>query len=75
MSRSRRKSKIRGITTAESEKKDKQEANRKYRRKTKQIVKNGDDEFPEIREMSDIWGFEKDGKIYDENMSDKNLRK
>jgi hypothetical protein len=49
MSRSTKKSKIRGITTASSEKKDKQEANRKYRRITKLNAKKGNEEFPEIR--------------------------
>ncbi len=75
MSRSVKKTKIRGITTASSEKKDKQEANRKLRRKVNQMVKKGDDKFPVIRENSNVWGFAKDGKIYESNMDESVLRK
>ena len=75
MSRSKKKTKIRGVTTADSEKKDKQDANRKFRRIVKQKVKKGEDKFPEIRETSNIWSFDKDGKIYDKDMDDKDLRK
>jgi hypothetical protein len=75
MSRSRKKSKIRGITTADSEKKDKQDANRKFRRLTKQKAKKGDEDFPDVREISNVWSFDKDGKIYDKDLTDKDLRK
>jgi len=75
MSRSRKKTKIHGITTARSEKQDKRIANRRYRRTVKPKVKAGDVILPEIREISDIWLFEKDGKTYYKNMSDKDLRK
>lgn len=75
MSRSEKKTKIRGITTAKSEKENKQDANRKYRRIVKQKVKSKDSELPEIREISNVWSFDKDGKIYDPKMTDKDLRK
>ena len=75
MSRSRRKNKIHAITTADSEKENKREANRRFRRVVKQKVKLGDSDFPSPREMSDVWGFEKDGKIYDPKMDDKEMRK
>ena len=75
MSNSKKKTKIRGNTTAESEKADKQAANRKYRRIVKQKVKKGDENIPKIRETSNVWSFDKDGKIYDSNMKDKDLRK
>jgi hypothetical protein len=75
MSRSVKKTKIRGITTATTEKKDKQDANRKYRRITKQKVKNDNEVLPEIREISNVWSFNKDGKIYDSKMTDKDLKK
>ena len=75
MSRSEKKNKIRGITTAKSEKENKQEANRKYRRIIKQKVKSNESELPEIREISNVWSFDKDGKIYDSEMSEKDLRK
>ena len=75
MSRSEKKNKIRGITTAKSEKENKQEANRKYRRIIKQKVKCNESELPEIREISNVWSFDKDGKIYDYEMSERDLRK
>ena len=75
MSRSEKKNKIRGITTAKSEKENKQEANRKYRRIIKQKVKSNESELPEIREISNVWSFDKDGKKYDAKMTDKDLRK
>lgn len=64
MSRSRRKTPITGITIAETEKQDKRLANRNFRRKTK-ICLALDKEPPyTIRETSDIWCFDKDGKQY-----------
>jgi len=75
MSRSKKKSKITGITTAKSEKADKQEANRRLRRKTKEAVKQGKDELPKLKETSNIWSFSKDGKKYDKEMSEKEMRK
>lgn len=75
MSRSRNKLKFRAITTAKSEKKDKQETNRKFRRIVKQNVKIGNEDLPKIREISNIWSFDKDGKIYDPDMTAKDLRK
>lgn len=68
MARSKKKNPIHGITTAQSEKEDKRHANRVYRRKVKQMIK--DDEFvddltlPEIREVSNVWAFAKDGKLW-----------
>ena len=75
MSRSRRKSKIRGLCSTDSEKQDKQEANRKFRRIINQKVKQEKTELPLIRELSNVWGFEKDGKIYDAEMREKDIRK
>lgn len=57
MSRSYRKRPFSGITTAETEKDDKRRANRKLRRK----VKRGDLDLT-IRDVSNIWSFDKDGK-------------
>ena len=65
MSRSKKKSKIRGNTAAESEKQDKRDANRRFRRIVNQKVKQGDMEIPDLKEISNVWGFDKDGKIYD----------
>lgn len=64
MSRSYRKSPFCGITTAESEKKDKQLAHRRERRIVSQIL--GSDPLrpvlPHRREVSNVWSFDKDGK-------------
>ncbi len=75
MSRSRKKNRIRGITTDISEKQDKRDANRKYRRMLKQFVKSGREDLPLVREVSDVWVFGKDGKVYDKNMTDRDLGK
>jgi len=60
MSRSRKKTPAGGMTNARSEKDDKRRANRKLRRKTRA----GDPaNAPAIREVSDVWVFQKDGKV------------
>lgn len=74
MSRSRKKTKIRGVTKAKSEKRNKQNANRKFRRLIKLKVENDEIVLPEKREVSNVWEFDKDGKIYDPEMN-KLLRK
>ncbi len=75
MSRSKKKTKIQGITTAKSEKNNKQEANRKLRRLVKQKVTKEEEELPLLREVSDVWTFDKDGKKYQSDMTEKELRK
>ncbi|PKH51257.1 hypothetical protein CXF68_11455 [Tenacibaculum sp. Bg11-29] len=75
MSRSKKKNKIHGNTTAKSEKENKQDANRKLRRTTKQKVSSGETILPKLREVSNIWNFNKDGKTYNLEMSEKELRK
>ena len=75
MSRSKKKTKIRGITSAKSEKENKQEANRKFRRIVKQKVKLSKVEFPLIKEISNVWSFDKDGKRYDFAMNKRDLTK
>ncbi len=78
MSRSYKKHPIIGNTKAESEKKDKVRAHKKFRRKLKEKVKGIDadalvhsdfwDDEPEyvlpekLKEVSEIWTFAKDGK-------------
>ena len=68
MARSKKKNPIHGITTAQSEKEDKRFANRAYRRKVKQMIQPDeivdDLTLPEIREVSNVWDFAKDGKIW-----------
>ena len=55
MSRSRKKTPKTGITTAESEKDNKRKANRIFRRVTKVQLKNGDSQFVNIKEVSNVW--------------------
>lgn len=67
MSRSYRKNSISGITTAKSEKKDKQVCNKKLRRKIKQIMETKEIDnwlFPIPNEVQNIWLMSKDGKAY-----------
>lgn len=75
MSRSKRKTPKTGITTAESEKQDKRKANRKFRRKTKLQVKKGGINISELREVSNVWSFDKDGKMFLKKPTKKDLRK
>jgi len=76
MSRSFRKIPIAGITTAKSEKQDKRLANRRYRRITKQLIKNNNFNLPLLREVSNIWSMDKDGKkVFDPVKYPKLMRK
>lgn len=75
MSRSKRKTPIIGITTAETEKENKLEANRKLRRLNRMKIHKGDFEFFHLREISDVWCFDKDGKQYLKNPDRKDLMK
>lgn len=70
MSKSYRKTPITGITMAQSEKWDKCHANRKLRRK----VRAGALDL-RLREVSSVWGFEKDGKVYRRDPTGKIMRK
>jgi hypothetical protein len=53
-----------GITTAASEKRDKQFANRRLRRVVKQVLTDEPEvrPLPLKREVSDVWAMDKDGK-------------
>lgn len=69
MSRSRRHTPITGVTCSDSEKWEKRKANRKLRRLIREAVRkmvDSEDEpvLPEAREVSDVWDWSKDGKIY-----------
>jgi hypothetical protein len=75
MSRSFRKTKIFGITTCESEKKDKRIANRKFRRKSKAAVKEGAEPPHDLAEVSSTWDFGKDGKMYWPNAIKRDMTK
>jgi hypothetical protein len=64
MSRSRRKKPYHGITTARSEKEDKQEGHRRERRVVHQslMVNPETEPLPHTRELSNPWAMAKDGK-------------
>jgi hypothetical protein len=71
MARSYKKTPVVSYNSSESEKQDKRFANRRLRRsvnlKLAQVETIDFDEdlmFPEVREVSDIWNFDKDGKHY-----------
>lgn len=65
MSRSRKKSPVCGVVSQDSEKQEKQDANRALRRRVKQhLGANSDDmSLPVLREVSDVWSISKDGKF------------
>lgn len=77
MSRSRRKTPIRGITSSESEKDDKRIYNRRFRRAQKQVLTvNIEAELPVLREYSNPWSMDKDGKArFDSTKFPKLMRK
>lgn len=76
MSRSFKKTKIFGITFAKSEKEEKRFANRKLRRAVRQKIKIRKEEIlPNLREVSNVWAFSKDGKRYFSDIEGKYLRK
>lgn len=64
MSRSFKHTTISGITTATSEKRDKQLVNRRFRRISRHRVKIDAEPLIHLNEISDIWDFQKDGKRY-----------
>jgi hypothetical protein len=66
MSKSRKKTSIGGITTSCSEKQDKRIYNRRYRHAYKQILNtNFECELlPHLREYSNVWSMDKDGKVW-----------
>lgn len=79
MAKSYKKHNILGLTTAESEKEDKQIANRKLRRKANQVSgkaklsEDGNDvDYPDMKEVADTWNFAKDGKqiVSDKSITD-----
>lgn len=62
MSRSRRKTPSRGITTAESEKADKAASHRRLRRAVRRVVVDLDAVMPVERQLTNPWSMAKDGK-------------
>jgi len=78
MSRSKKKTPIQGFSSAVSEKEDKRQYNRRYRRACRQVLhatKDGD-RLPLLRELSNPWCMAKDGKHwFDPKVNPKEMRK
>jgi hypothetical protein len=62
MARSLRHTPIAGYTTARSEKRDKRLANRRLRAAVRSAMRRGDEFLPGLRDVSNPWTFDKDGK-------------
>ena len=63
MSRSRRKTPVRGITSAESEKQDKAASHRAYRHRLKQKIHPSlETPLPTEQQITNPWSMAKDGK-------------
>ncbi|MCD9016033.1 hypothetical protein [Parachryseolinea silvisoli] len=75
MSRSYKKIPKQGISTSTTEKEDKREANRTLRRVTKDQVQKGAEVFATLREVSNVWSFGKDGKVFLKQPTEKDMRK
>ena len=75
MSNSRNKIQIIGFTTATSDKPGKQQANRRFRRKTKVELQQGKELFTIHTKQTTPWDMPKDGKHYVHDLEDKYLRK
>ncbi len=74
MSRSFKKTPRTGITKAETEKDNRRLANRKLRNATKSQVRKGDVEISTIREVSNVWAFDKDGKQFLKKSDEEGLK-
>lgn len=74
MTRSRRKTPIIGITTAESEKDFKQIEHRRERRKVHSAVKSGE-EAPDHRHFGNPWSGPKDGRQFLHEPNERLMRK
>lgn len=64
-----------GITTSRSEKQDKRRANRALRRVVRHCLREEDEMLPLLREVSDVWGFDKDGKAWASHATPRDMRK
>lgn len=75
MSQSVRKTKIFGITTAESEKQDKRRWNRTFRKVCKKLIRLENDAPIKLRSVTNVWDGAKDGRRYYRNAINKDMRK
>lgn len=75
MSRSVRKTKIFGITTAETEKQDKRRWNRTFRKVSKKLIRLEKEAPVKIHGVTNVWDGAKDGKQYYHRATKKDMRK
>lgn len=75
MSRSKKKTRILGDTTAASEKENKRKATEKLRRRVKVKLKSRKEQLPLLRKVSNVYDFNKDGKRYQKEVEEKWMRK
>ncbi|WP_140938339.1 hypothetical protein [Sphingobacterium lumbrici] len=75
MSRSVRKTKIFGITTAETEKQDKRRWNRTFRKVSKKLIRLEKDAPVKLHGVTNVWDGAKDGKKYYRGATKKDMRK
>jgi hypothetical protein len=77
VSRSRKKTPIRGVTGARSEKADKRQVNKSLRQRTRNALRADPDlpTPPDRRGIRDVWDMAKDGKYFRKDPRPKDLRK
>jgi len=75
MSRSVRKTKIFGITTAQTEKPDKRRWNRTFRKVCKKLIRLEKEAPVKMQGVTNIWDGAKDGKQYYRGATKKDMRK
>lgn len=77
MGKSRRKTKIFGWTCSDSEKRDKVIHHKKMRRRVKDQIQKGEFEepFPVDNEVSDVYTWDKDGRQFWKDATDRDMGK
>lgn len=75
MSRSLRKTRIFGITTAETEKQDKRRWNRTFRKVSKKLIRLEIEAPSKVRAVVNVWDGAKDGKRYYRAATKRDMRK
>lgn len=75
MSRSIRKTKIFGISTAETEKQDKRRWNRTFRKVCKKLIRLEKEAPVKSHAVINVWDRAKDGKQYYHGATKKDMRK
>jgi hypothetical protein len=75
MARSRKKTPIFGMTTAESDKADKVAAHRSARHRARQLLHVGVEDIPSSRDIENPWKYSKDGKRFWRDAQPEHMRK